>query len=134
MKKYLQKHTKNKYSDDWKTPSKIYDYFMENNFVDPCPYQFRGNNLDKDFGKVKLFINPPYSNIKSWVEFSINHHKKYKKDVILLVFARTDTKWFWQLMEYGIEVEFIKGRLKFNDGKYSAPAPSIYIKLTGVNK
>ena len=37
-------------------------------------------------------------------------------------------------MEYGIEVEFIKGRLKFNDGKYSAPAPSIFIKLTGVNK
>ena len=37
-------------SDNWKTPKEIYDYFMENNYVDPCPFQSEVDNLNTDMG------------------------------------------------------------------------------------
>ena len=118
-----------KNTDDWKTPKFIYDDFINRGFIDPCPFQSIENNLNKDFGNVKLFINPPYSDIISWINFAIFHHQKYKNRITLLVPARTDTKWFHKALEYGFKVTFIKGRLKFNDGPNSAPFPSIYLWL-----
>jgi len=43
--------------------------------------------------------------------------------------SRTDTRWFhdYIYMMYGVEVDFIKGRLKFGDGKNSAPFPSMVV-------
>ncbi len=47
----------------------------------------------------------------------------------MLVASRTDTKWFHKLMEYAKEIRFIKGRLKFDNYKNSAPFPSAIIIL-----
>jgi len=40
--------------------------------------------------------------------------------------SQTDTKWFHKNIynKCGVEIEFIKGRLKFGDAKNSAPFPS----------
>lgn len=43
----------------------------------------------------------------------------------VLTFARTDTLWFQEYGQQADYVLFVKGRLKFGDGKNSAPAPSI---------
>ena len=51
--------------------------------------------------------------------------------MILLIPARTDTKYFRKLVDYGVDIMFITGRLHFN-GSNSAPFPSCYIKLTGM--
>ena len=51
-------------------------------------------------------------------------------EVILLIPARTDTKYFRKLVDYGVNIYFITGRLHFNDSN-SAPFPSCYIELTG---
>lgn len=119
-----------KKSDHWRTPKELYERFMDGGYVDPCPFESEYDNLDVDFGNVKMFINPPYSDIKRWVEFAIRHHNKYKKEILFLVPSRTDTKWFHELLEYGVELEFIKGRLHFSN-KDRAPFPSVYIKLKG---
>lgn len=135
MKPYLQKHVKGSYSDNWATPKNIYNDFMKHGFIDPCPLNSLVDNLDTDFGPVNLFINPPYSDIPTWVDFAINHHKKYPYNiVVLLVPARTDTKWFHKLLSYGCNITFIKGRLKFNDCKTSAPFPSIFIEIDVITK
>lgn len=118
-------------SDHWSTPKEIYDRFMSEGFVDPCPLHSDFDNLDVDFGDVKMFINPPYSDITTWVNFAIGHHLKYGKEIVLLVPSRTDTKWFHKLLEYGADLQFIKGRLKFSNSKENAPFPSVYITLKG---
>lgn len=120
-----------KHSDHWKTPKDLYHLFIDQGFVDPCPLYCETDNLNKDFGEVNLFINPPYSDIRSWVKFAIKHHQKYKTKIVLLVPARTDTKWFHELLDYGIYITFIKGRLKFGDEKNSAPFPSLLIEIVG---
>lgn len=120
-----------KKSDNWATPKEIYNRFMDAGYVDPCPLNSEFDNLGVDFGEVNMFINPPYSDIKSWVDFAIRHHERYKKEIVFLVPSRTDTKWFHKLLEYGIEIEFIKGRLRFSESGEDAPFASIYIKIKG---
>ena len=117
-----------KKSDHWKTPKAIYQKFMYEGYVDPCPFESQENNLDKDFGNVRMFINPPYSGIKHWVDFAIKHHQKYKKEIVFLVPSRTDRKWFHKLLDYGVRITFVKGRLRFNESD-RAPFPSVYITL-----
>ena len=47
---------------------------------------------------------------------------------ILLIPARTDTKWFRKLYDSKCIIGLIQGRLKFNDSN-SAPFPSMLVKL-----
>ena len=74
-----------------------------------------------------VFCNPPYGReISKWVEKAYNENKKGIKIVMLLP-ARTDTKWFHEYIYKKHEIRFIRGRLKFNDGKQSAPFPSMVV-------
>jgi hypothetical protein len=71
-------------------------------------------------------MNPPYgAQIGRWIE------KAYQAaqdgaTVVCLVPARTDTRWFHDFCSKG-EVRFIAGRLRFGDGKSSAPFPSAIV-------
>ncbi|KKL73230.1 hypothetical protein LCGC14_2077040, partial [marine sediment metagenome] len=73
-----------------------------------------------------VFVNPPYSSIKLWVrlcyEYSLEGHL-----VVMLIPSRTDTRWWHDYVMKADEIRFIKGRLKFNDGKGSAPFPSAIV-------
>lgn len=120
-----------KSSDHWSTPKNIYDHFIHKlNYYDPCPLYDDSTDLNIPLNK-KMFINPPYSDIKSWVRFAIQSHIIFKKDIYMLIPSRTDTKYFHELLLYGIDLYFYKGRLKFGDSKNSAPFPSVLVKLTG---
>lgn len=120
-----------KKSDNWKTPKIIYDKFINLGYYDPCPYESNFDGLKIEW-KQKNFVNPPYSNIKDWVNKAIKENEK-GKEVILLIPARTDTKYFRKLVDYGVIINFITGRLKFND-LGSAPFPSCFITLIGNGK
>ena len=115
-------------SDNWRTPKVIYKRYMEKGYYDPCPYNSTFNGLEIEW-KEKNFVNPPYSKIKQFVDKSIEEHKK-GKEVVLLIPARTDTKYFRKLVDYGINITFVTGRLHFNNSD-SAPFPSCYIRLNG---
>lgn len=120
-----------KESDHWETPKDIYNYFIKKKYIDPCPFHSEVDNLKNDLGGVNLFINPPYSNISEWVDYSINHINKHEKnEIVFLIPARTDTKYFHKLMnqDFMIYLYFIKGRLKFSK-KGAAPFPSVLISL-----
>lgn len=117
-----------KKSDNWATPKVIYDRHMNEGYFDPCPLNSNFDGLKIDW-EDKNFVNPPYSKIKDFCNKAIEEHKKGKK-VTLLIPARTDTKYFRKLVDYGCEILFITGRLHFNNSN-SAPFPSCYITLTG---
>lgn len=117
-----------KKTDDWRTPSELYIAFMEKGYIDPCPYKSVVNGLLYDFYNVKIFINPPFSQIKDWIDWSIKQYKN-NCEVCLLIPARTDTKYFHRLLEYNPIIYFIKGRLHYNDSEKNAPFPSLFIRL-----
>lgn len=126
-------------SDEWATPKKIYDALnSEFEFsLDPCstkdnhkcPTYFtkEQDGLLQNWGGYRVYCNPPYGRqIYKWVEKAYNENKK-GVFVVLLLPARTDTKWFHEFIYNKHEIRFIKGRLKFNDGKNSAPFPSMVV-------
>jgi phage N-6-adenine-methyltransferase len=71
------------------------------------------------------WMNPPYGlEIIRWVK------KAYESSldgalVVALLPVRTDTAWFWEYVYHRTRIEFIRGRLKFGEGRGSAPFPSM---------
>lgn len=111
-------------SDDWATPKYIYDEFIKAGWFDPCPFQSDFDGLSISW-KPKNFVNPPYSQTSIWVEKAISESRNGKK-VVLLIPARTDTKYFRRLYEVGCKFVFITGRLRFNEAG-PAPFPSMLV-------
>lgn len=135
-------------SDEWKTPLDFFNKYVGNANFDPCPghgdyllpIPFVNRECDGlaiAWHGTRVFVNPPYSNIKAWVDKSIQELKaKHCNVVLLLVPSRTDTKWFQELWgyylhNYGISTyfDFIPGRIHFNNAKNGAPFPSVLITI-----
>ena len=107
-----------KKTDDWKTPEKLYKVLMEKGYLDPCPYQSKEDGLKKDYPVgSKLFINPPFSKMSDWIKYGIEQYRVNHCEVCFLIPARTDTKYFHELLEYNPIIYFIKGRLHYNESQ-----------------
>ena len=65
--------------------------------------------------------------IGEWVKKA----SKSKATVVMLLPARTDTKWFHEYIYKKAEIRFIKGRLKFGNSVNSAPFPSMIVIFRG---
>lgn len=128
-------------SNEWSTPQSFYDRLnKEFNFtLDPCSdgknnkcdkfYTIEDDGLTQDWGGETVFMNPPYGRaIKDWVAKARREAEKPNTVVVGLIPARTDTR-YWHEHIFGVasEIIFVKGRLKFGDGKNSAPFPSAVI-------
>ena len=112
-------------SDHWTTPKDLYNFLMNKGYIDPCPLYSQKNNLDRIYEKgSKIYINPPYSDIDSWTEFI---KRNIDCNILLLIPARTDTKYFHKLLKLNPFIYFIKGRLKFGNSEQSAPFPSVIL-------
>lgn len=85
-------------------------------------------------GAPVVWLNPPYSLIKPFMAHA-SEASRHGCTVVCLVPSRTDTQWFhdyvWDQDRHqprnGVEVRFLRGRLKFGDGTGSAPFPSALI-------
>lgn len=69
-------------------------------------------------------MNPPYGReIGKWVR------KAYESGalVVCLLPARTDTSYFHDYILGKAAIRFIRGRLRFEGGKYPAPFPSMIV-------
>ena len=87
----------------------------------------RAERLGIRLGGELVFCNPPYSQIAKWVQKCYEESIKPGTVVVLLIPARTDTKYFHDYILHRSEIRFIKGRLKFGGGKYNAPFPSMVV-------
>jgi hypothetical protein len=67
--------------------------------------------------------------IPQWIEKAFQEATCTKTAVGSLIPARVDTRWFHNHIynKCGVEIEFIKGRLKFGDAMNSAPFPSMVV-------
>lgn len=127
-------------TDMWETPQDLFDKLnSEFNFtLDACAIP--------ENAKCKVFFtpeqdglsqpwvgtvwcNPPYGReIVKWVE-KAHVARMCGNTVVMLLPARTDTKWFHEYIynKKYVEIRFIQGRLKFGGSKNSAPFPSMIV-------
>lgn len=115
-----------KKTDNWSSPSWILEKFQ--NYFDPCPLNSKTDGLAIRWKKLN-YVNPPYSQIRAWVEKAISEAEIGGGTTIMLLPARTDTRWFHDLIIGKYEVLFLKGRLKFGGQKNSAPFPSMFVRI-----
>jgi hypothetical protein len=116
-------------SDRWFTPpdllAEIRD-FLGGDFYDPCPACLPGEPISSGLWerwKSPVYLNPPYGAVivpwvRKWLAEPV-------REGILLVPARTDTRWFAPLFDYPIC--FIAGRLRFSGASENAPFPSALV-------
>ena len=94
-------------SDEWSTPQNVYDQLNDEfNFnLDPCAthenhkcnryFTKEQNGLNQWWGGGTIaFVNPPYSEISAWVKKCYYESLNPKSIVVMLIPARTDTKYF----------------------------------------
>lgn len=127
---------------DWPTPAE---------FFEKCSERFGPFDLDvcatAENAKCSKFIspkedslslpwsgvcwmNPPYGrDIKLWVAKACKEVLEGRAErVVCLLPSRTDTKWWHEIVQpYASRIEFVKGRIKFEGAKESAPFPSVIV-------
>lgn len=128
-------------SDEWATPKGLFDEVnkryrfildaaaTKENSLCNIFYTKEANSLEQAWYN-STWCNPPYSQCKEFVKKASEEHKKGIQ-VVMLLPARTDTKWFHDYLynKPGIRLEFIKGRLKFSESKNSAQFPSLLVYM-----
>ena len=127
-------------SNEWTTPQHLFDELnQEFNFtLDPCAteenakcskhFTIEDDGLSKDWSNDVVFMNPPYGReIKKWIKKAYEESLK-GATVVCLIPARTDTTyWHDFIFDKADDIRFLKGRLKFGNGKNSAPFPSAIV-------
>jgi site-specific DNA-methyltransferase (adenine-specific) len=135
-----------KASDEWSTPQDFFDELNREFHFEldvaasaqnaKCPAFLTADDawLGWDWTGRVCWMNPPYSKC-----YAFMHKASFESGrgavVVALVPSRTDTRWWhtfvWNQtlnkLRPGIEVRFVKGRLKFGEGTNSAPFPSVVV-------
>ena len=141
-----------KASDAWRTPRDLFESLdAEFGFdvdvaatADNC---WKENYLGPDCGRPDrtdalatawavmgpvCWMNPPYSQCRDFMRKAAAEAQR-GATVVCLVPSRTDTRW-WHAYVWsdnaprpGVEVRFLRGRLKFGDSENSAPFPSVVV-------
>lgn len=119
---------------EWETPQDFFDKLdAEFHFdLDVCAND-SNHKCDKYYTQEQdglkqkwegmVWCNPPYGReIGKWVKAC----SEYGNAVMLLP-ARTDTRWFHDYIYGKGEIRFIRGRLKFGGSSNSAPFPSMVV-------
>ena len=128
-------------TDNWSTPQDFFDklndefHFTldvcadENNHKCEHYYTKEINGLSRPWIGT-IWCNPPYGRkISEWVRRAYISSHIGSATVVMLLPARTDTRWFHDYIynKSNTEIRFIKGRLKFGGCKNSAPFPSMVV-------
>ena len=128
-------------TDNWSTPQDFFDklndefHFTldvcadENNHKCEHYYTKEIDGLSRPWVGT-VWCNPPYGRkIGEWVRRAHFSSHIGSATVVMLLPARTDTRWFHEYIynKSNTEIRFIKGRLKFGGCKNSAPFPSMVV-------
>ena len=125
-------------TDEWSTPQDLFDKLdKEFHFdLDVCAnesnhkcalyYDRKQDGLKMPWEGHVVWCNPPYGReIGKWVKKACNEHMAHGTTIVMLLPARTDTRWFHNHVLGWSTIRFLQGRLKFGDCKNSAPFPSM---------
>lgn len=117
-----------KKNDNVATPDWLYESLAaEFSFNhDPCPIHWDAekdpDGLKSEWG-TRSYVNPPFSQIKKWVEKALLECSKGKL-VVMLLTARINSKYWWDLIwPKASEIRFLQGEIRFKDYSGFLPIP-----------
>ncbi len=127
---------------DWTTPQKMWDCLhVEFNFTIDLAAD-ASNTKCADFYSADCtaleatwhgsgWLNPPYGakagKLSDWVKKAYYETRKEHCCVVMLIPARTNTRWFHDYCMKAAELRFLKGRPKFGDAKHGLPQPLVLV-------
>ena len=124
---------------EWETPQEFFDELdKEFHFtLDVCAtaenakcaryYTKEQDGLHQPWDGI-VWCNPPYGReVGKWVFTGLIASQLRGSTVVMLLPARTDTRWFHDYIYHRAEIRFIRGRLKFGGSKNTAPFPSMVV-------
>lgn len=128
---------------DWTTPKILFDKLnKEFNFEYDLAadkdnalcskfYTKEDDGLKQNWSGI-CWLNPPYgdksSKMVDWIKKAyLTTQENPELTVVMLIPARTNTKWFHNYCMKAAEVRFICGRPKFGDSKHGLPQPLILL-------
>jgi phage N-6-adenine-methyltransferase len=133
----------NSVKQDWTTPQSLFNKInLEFNFEWDLAASETNAKCSKFFTKEQdglkqiwngvCWLNPPYgdksSKMVDWIKKAYNDSKNNDKlTVVMLIPARTNTKWFHEYCMKAAELKFILGRPKFGDSKHGLPQPLVLV-------
>lgn len=130
-------------TDMWETPKDLF-YKLNKEFhfeLDVCATEENAKcekyytpEIDglKQPWRGTVWCNPPYGkHICEWVRRAFFSSVE-GATVVMLLPARTDTRWFHEYIYNRSEIRFLKGRLKFGNSKNCAPFPSMVVIFKGL--
>jgi phage N-6-adenine-methyltransferase len=151
MHDYTNGHYEASGKDNWITPPHIIKALEERYgpLFDPCPadsnlqilstWDGKTDGLEMNWPQDQVcFVNPPFSNLAAWAKKVWQQSYHYGVEVVMLLPARTDTKYFHNFICNDAELEFFKGRIRFinpETGKpgEAAPFPTMLAHYTQRN-
>ena len=115
---------------DWETPRELFDRLDEfwhfdldaaasdTNHLCADYYTKETDGLAHSWAGRRVWCNPPYGKqIADWARKAYEETRDGRTLVIMLVPARTDTRWYHDYIQgHAAEVKFIRGRLKYTLG------------------
>jgi site-specific DNA-methyltransferase (adenine-specific) len=127
-------------SDEWATPLELFKCisskfgpFDLDVCASPanakCPRFFtKAQDGLSQIWQGRCWMNPPYgSAIKSWMRKAHSEARRFQGPIVVcLVPARTDTVW-WHSYAAPWQIIFLRGRVCFEGGKFTAPFPSAVV-------
>ena len=74
-------------------------------------------------------MNPPYGReIGRWIKKATEEVRENAEQIVCLLPARTDTSWWHEYVEpHAAAIRFIRGRIRFEGARHSAPFPSVIV-------
>ena len=113
----------------WEKIKEFWGYDKEE-FFDPCPVNPTFNGLMIPWKELN-YVNPPYAvkELELFVEKAYAAAAINGKISIMLLPSKTDQQWFHDLIKWGCEIRWLRGRLKFKNAEHNSPDPIFLVKI-----
>ena len=124
----------------WVTPRSFFDPLCKEFQIDtdaaasaddtmlPHFWDQKKDAFEQDWSRWRVWCNPPYTRqvIYRWVKQCATSGAKI---CVALLPARTDTRWFHDFIynKPGVEIRFVKGRIKFSGMSGAGKFPSMVV-------
>lgn len=128
---------------DWNTPKDLFkkideEFHFEWDLASSSDNALCSNFYTKEEDGLKqnwtgaCWLNPPYgdrsSKMVDWIKKAyLDTQNNSDLTVVMLIPARTNTKWFHEYCMKSYEIKFICGRPKFGDSKHGLPQPLVLV-------
>jgi len=129
-------NTQTRQSDEWETPQWLFDA-LDHEFaftIDGAATKESAkcakyataqdtSNMDADWTDERVFCNPPYSDIETFVRRALQTSAPRASIAVLLLPVRTDSDWFRMLIEQEVELRWFRKRISFLENGIEQTSP-----------